>query len=67
MNVLYKATLKKIGLETRDLRTCATTFYGFNGEGIASIRVFDLAVTVGEYPISVTKIVEFVVVDTPSA
>ena len=67
LNVLYKATLEKIGLTVRDLRACATTLYGFGGEGTASIGAIDLAVTLGEYPISVTKIVEFVVVDIPLA
>ena len=65
VNVLYKTTLEKIGLTVRDLRACATTLYGFSGEGIASIGAIDLVVTLGEYPILVTKIVEFVVVDTP--
>lgn len=67
VNVLYKETIKKIGLTMRDLQACATIMYGFCGEGIVSMGAIDLAVTLGEYPMSVTKIVEFVVVDTPSA
>lgn len=67
VNVLYKATLEKIGLTVRDLRACTTTLYGFSREGIASIGAIDLGVTLGEYPMSVMKIVEFVVMDTPSA
>lgn len=66
VNILYKGTLEKIRLTMRDLRACATTLYEFSGEGIASIGVVDLTVTLGEYPISVTKVVEIVVVDTPS-
>ena len=66
INVLYKATLEKIGLGIRDLRACAMTLYGLNGEGIASTGAVDLVVTFAEYLISVTKIVEFVVVDIPS-
>ena len=65
MNVLYKTTLEKIGLNMRDLQSCTTTLYGFSGEGIASTGAIDLTVTLREYPISATKIVEFVVVDTP--
>lgn len=64
---MYKATLEKIGLNVRDLRACATTLYRFGGEGTVCMGVIDLAVTLGEYPISVMKIVEFVVVDIPSA
>ena len=66
VNILYKATLEKIGLAVRDLRAYTTTLYGFGGEDIASIGAIDLAVTLGEYPIFVTKIVEFVVVDIAS-
>ena len=50
-----------------DVRACATTLYGFSGEGIASAGAVSLAVTFGEYPMSVTKMMEFIVVDTPSA
>lgn len=66
MNVLYKATLKKIGLNIKDMRAYATTLYGFIGEGIASVGVVILPVIFGEYQVSVTKMVEFIVVDTPS-
>ena len=37
------------------------------GEGTVSIGEIDLAITMGDYPIWITKIVEFVVVDIPSA
>lgn len=63
----YKATLEKVGLRIRDLRVCTTSLYGYSGEGIVSIGVVDLVVTLEEYPALVTKIVEFIVVDTPSA
>ena len=67
INVLYKATLGKIDLGIIDTRACATTLYGFSGEGIVSVGVVSLPVTFGEYPLSMTKIIEFIVVDTLSA
>lgn len=50
INILYKTTLEKIGIIVRDLRACATTLYGFGGEGTMSMGAIDLAVTLGEYP-----------------
>ena len=35
-------------------------------KGTMCMEAIDLAITLGEYPISVTRIVEFVVVDIPS-
>lgn len=67
VNMLYKATLDKIGLRMTDIRACTTTLYGFSGEGVASVRAVFLAVTFEEYPLIVTKMMEFIVVDTPSA
>ena len=67
MNILYKSTLEKIGLSVKNLLAYATTLYGFGGKGIVCMGAIDLAITLGEYPISVTRIVEFVVVDIPSA
>ena len=67
MNILYKATLEKMGLALQDLKACATTLYGFSGEGIACMGSIELSVTLGDYPVSATKMMEFVVVDLPSA
>lgn len=47
VNVLYNETLEKIGLMVSDLRACATTLYGFSGEGIVSMGAIDLVVTLG--------------------
>ena len=67
VNVLYKATLDKVGLGMTDVRACTTTLYGFSGEGVACIGEVSLAVTFGEYPLSVTKMMELIVVNTSSA
>ena len=68
VNILYKATLEKMGLALRDLKACSTTLYGFSGEGIACMGSIELPVNLGDYLISVTKMMmEFVVVDLPSA
>ena len=50
-----------------DIQACTTTLYGFSGEGVACIGKVSLLVTFGEYPLSVTKMTKFMVVNTPSA
>lgn len=67
LNVMYKATLDKICLGVIDIRACTTILYGFSGEGVACIGAVFLVVTYREYPLSVTKMAEFMVVNTPSA
>lgn len=64
---MYMPTLEKIGLTVRDLRPYSTLLYGFGGDGTAYAGVIELAVTLGEYPLSVTRIMEFVVVDITAA
>ncbi|XP_062103137.1 uncharacterized protein LOC133814158 [Humulus lupulus] len=56
-----------MGLSVQDIKACATTLYGFSGEGIASTWDIELPVTLGEYPVLVTKMFEFIAMDTPSA
>lgn len=63
---MYKAILDKLGLGVTDIQACTTTLYGFSGEGVACIGAVSLVVTFEEYPLSVTKMMEFMVVNTPS-
>ena len=67
VNIMFKPTLEKIGLTDRDLRPYSTLLYGFRGDGTAYAGIIELAVTLGEYPLSVTKMIDFVVVDIKSA
>ncbi|XP_062080243.1 uncharacterized protein LOC133784999 [Humulus lupulus] len=56
-----------MGLSIRNLKACAKTLYRFLGERITSTRSIELPVTLGGYPILITKMLEFIVVDTPLA
>ena len=60
---MFKQTLEKIGLTDRDLKPYSTLLYGFEGDGTACAEIIELVVTLGEYPLSVTKMIDFVVVD----
>ena len=64
---MFRPTLEKIGLTDRDLRPYSTLLYGFGGDGTACAGIIELAVTLSEYPLSVTKMIDFVVVDIKSA
>ena len=67
VNIMFKPTLEKIGLTDRDLKPYSTLLYGFGGDGTACAGMIELAVTLGEYPLSVTKMIDFVIVDIKSA
>ena len=67
VNIMYRSTLEKIGLTVRDLRPYSTLLYIFGGDGTSCMGVVYLVVTLGEYPRSVTKMTEFVVVDINAA
>ena len=41
--------------------------YGFSGEGSAAIGTIELVITLGEGPRTVSKLLEFVVIDCPAA
>ena len=67
VNIMFKPTLEKIGLADRDLKPYSTLLYGFGGDGTSCAGMIELAVTLGEYPLSVTKMIDFVVVEIKSA
>ena len=64
---MYKLTLEKIGLTVRVLRHYSTLLYGFAGDGTACEGVIELTVTLREYPLSMTRMMDFVVVDITAA
>ena len=67
VNILYKSSLERMGLSSKDLEPCNQTIYGFSGEGMTPSGMIKLPITAGTSPLSRTVLASFIVVDCPSA
>ena len=56
-----------MGLKNSDLRLSLNPIYGFSEDSITPMGVFTLPMTVGEYPRQSCVMVDFMVIDQPSA
>ncbi|XP_074378337.1 uncharacterized protein LOC141719870 [Apium graveolens] len=66
-NILYYSTFKKMGLPDRDMSGEDSWVYGFSGEGVRVMGSIRLPCTLGESLLSVTKILEFKVLNQESS
>ncbi|XP_074355958.1 uncharacterized protein LOC141695623 [Apium graveolens] len=58
-NILYCSTFKKMGLPDRDMSGEDSWVYVFSGAGVRVIGSIRLPCTLGESPLSITKMLEF--------
>ncbi|XP_074322958.1 uncharacterized protein LOC141659920 [Apium graveolens] len=66
-NILYYNTFKKMGLPDRDMSGEDSWVYGFSGAGVRVIGSIRLPCTLGKSPLSVTKMLEFKVLNQESS
>ncbi|XP_074322903.1 uncharacterized protein LOC141659875 [Apium graveolens] len=66
-NILYYSTFKKMGLPDRDMSGEDSWVYGFSGAGLRVMGSIRLPSTLGEIPLSVTKMLEFKVLNQESS
>ncbi|XP_074373999.1 uncharacterized protein LOC141714375 [Apium graveolens] len=66
-NILYYSTFKKMGLPDQDMSGEGSWVYGFSGAGVRVMGSTQLPCTLGESPFSVTKMLEFKVLNQESS
>ncbi|XP_074355952.1 uncharacterized protein LOC141695617 [Apium graveolens] len=66
-NILYYNTFKKMGLPDQDMSGEDSWVYGFSGAGVRGMGSIRLPCTLGESPLSVTKMLEFKVLNQESS
>ncbi|XP_074374144.1 uncharacterized protein LOC141714528 [Apium graveolens] len=66
-NILYYNTFKKMGLPDQDMSGEDSWVYGFSGAGVRVMGSIRLPCTLGESPLSVTKMLEFKVLNQESS
>ncbi|XP_031258087.1 uncharacterized protein LOC116116135 [Pistacia vera] len=66
VNILFASTFKRMNLDEADLKPASFPLYGFTGDHLLPKGTISLPVTLGNLD-EVTKVIEFLVVDCPSA
>ncbi|XP_074356707.1 uncharacterized protein LOC141696466 [Apium graveolens] len=66
-NILYYSTFKEMGLPDQDMSGEDSWVYGFSGAGVRVMGSIRLPCTLGENPLSVTKMLEFKVLNQESS
>ncbi|XP_073017963.1 uncharacterized protein [Primulina eburnea] len=67
VNVLFKNTLDQVKVEGFEFESVSTALYGFAGHAIPPLGQIVLPISLDTDPRRVTKMIAFIVVDTPSA
>jgi hypothetical protein len=66
-NILYLPAYQQMKLDKEKLRPMGAPLVGFTGDNVCPVGIVTLPITIGTYPKQVSKTVEFLVVDCPSA
>ncbi len=66
-DILYLPAYQQMKLDKEKLRPMGALLVGFIGDKICLVGIVTLPITIGTYPKQVSKTVDFLVVDCPSA
>ncbi|KAK0586997.1 hypothetical protein LWI29_015920 [Acer saccharum] len=67
VDILFKGALEKLNLKNPCYNSYTTPLYGFTGDSVMPIKTHILPVIIGEAPLQQNIMIEFIMVDTPSA
>ena len=67
INILYWGAYHKTGLRQTDLTPRTSPLYGFTGDSVIPEGIIKLAITLGEPPQAATMVIDFLIINWPSA
>ena len=67
VDILYFQAFERMGLKVSELKPSPNPVYGFTGDSIVPMGVISLPMTLGEYLRQSCVMVNFLVIDQPSA
>jgi len=65
--VLFKHAFDQMGMSPEDIQPCNIPIHGFAGDGIVPVGMITLPLTVGTAPRTVTRMQDFIILESPSA
>ena len=66
-NVLFASAFYQMNVGGATTRPIKTPLYGFSGERVYTEEAIQLPVTFGQHPMQITQMIDFFLVDQPSA
>ena len=66
-DILYLPAYQQMKLDKEKLQPMGAQLVGFTGDKICPVGIITLPITIGTYPKQVSKTIDFLVVDCPSA
>ena len=67
VDILYFQEFERMGLKVNDLKLSPNPVYSFTGDSVIPLGVISLPMTLGEYPRQSYMMVDFLVIEQPSA
>lgn len=66
INILFKSTFDRMIMSEEDLKPCVNPIHGFTGEAVVPLGIIQLPLAVGTAPRTITRNVDFIILDRRS-